>query len=201
MHHLLLVSASPSPQWLFQQIHALQPSEDVDLSTDASHAKKSDIPGHNKRKDGVKRLFKFLDSALQESGSGNGEGSARDDLGFANQTAKLRTMDAEQQKGINSKESDKQIRNQQIRNGNQVTSNLSNVVNTTLTGVNQQGFKKGPSVSSLQSQTQMVNNQYADASANRLGLSSQTTAQMARGTTKCKSDFFCSLFIHAKIPR
>ncbi|XP_068762547.1 uncharacterized protein [Montipora capricornis] len=179
------VSASPSPQWLFQQIHALQPSEDVDLSTDALHAKKSDIPGHNKRKDGVKRLFKFLDSALQQSGSGNGEGSARDDLGFANQTAKQRTMDAEQQKGINSKESEKQIRNQQIRNGNQVTSDVSNVVNTTLTGDNQQGFKKGPSVSSWQSQTQMVNqNQYADASAKRLGLSSQTTAQMARGTTK-----------------
>lgn len=44
------------------------------------HAKKSEIPENKKRKDGVKRLFNFLDSAIQDSGSGSGEGSAQDSV-------------------------------------------------------------------------------------------------------------------------
>ena len=66
------MSAGPSPQWLYQQIHAL-PDTSNDHGTTELHTKKSDIP--YKRKDGVKRLFNFLDSAIQESGSGSGEGS------------------------------------------------------------------------------------------------------------------------------
>ncbi|XP_022790205.1 uncharacterized protein LOC111329704 isoform X2 [Stylophora pistillata] len=68
-----LVSAGPSPQWLYQQIHAL-PDNGNQHATTELHTKKSEIPP--KRKDGVKRLFNFLDSAIQESGSGSGEGSA-----------------------------------------------------------------------------------------------------------------------------
>lgn len=74
-----LVSAGPSPQWLFEQIHAL-PATDNDQVTTELHTKKSDIPEHKRRKDGVKRLFHFLDSAIQESGNGSGESSAKEDI-------------------------------------------------------------------------------------------------------------------------
>ena len=76
---ILPVSAGPSPQWLYQQIHAL-PEDKSDHVIDELHTKKSDIPEHKKRKDGVKRLFNFLDSAIQESGSGSGEGSAQEKI-------------------------------------------------------------------------------------------------------------------------
>ena len=72
-----LVSAVPSPQWLYQQIHALPDGDTTDL-----HTKKSNIPedknhAHpHKRKDGVKKLFNFLDSAIQVSGSGSGSGES-----------------------------------------------------------------------------------------------------------------------------
>ena len=74
----VLVSAGPSPQWLYQRIHAL-PVKGGHLTTEL-HAKKSEIPEHKKRKDGVKRLFNFLDSAIQDGGSGSGEGSAQDSV-------------------------------------------------------------------------------------------------------------------------
>lgn len=75
-----LVSGRPSPQWLYQQIHAL-PDDGNKHATAELHTKKSEIPF--KRKDGVKRLFNFLDSAIQESGSGSGEGSADDHVTMA----------------------------------------------------------------------------------------------------------------------
>ena len=74
----VLVLAGPSPQWLYQRIHAL-PVKGGHLTTEL-HAKKSEIPENKKRKDGVKRLFNFLDSAIQDSGSGSGEGSAQDSV-------------------------------------------------------------------------------------------------------------------------
>ena len=76
---IYLVSVVPSPQWLYEQIHALPDSDTTKL-----HAKKSNIPdvkNHvlpHKRKDGVKRLFNFLDSAIQESGSGSGDSSGQE---------------------------------------------------------------------------------------------------------------------------
>jgi len=72
-----LFSAVPSPQWLYQQIHALPDGDTAEL-----HTKKSNIPDDknhanpHKRKDGVKKLFNFLDSAMQESGSGSGSGES-----------------------------------------------------------------------------------------------------------------------------
>ncbi|KAJ7390168.1 hypothetical protein OS493_026675 [Desmophyllum pertusum] len=78
------VSAGPSPQWLYEQIHAL-PDTDNDHEATELHIKKSNIPDKNhallhKRKDGVKRLFNFLDSAIQDSGSGSGEGSGHEQV-------------------------------------------------------------------------------------------------------------------------
>ena len=74
-----LISAVPSPQWLYEQIHALPDGDTTEL-----HTKKSNIPedknhAHpHKRKDEVKKLFNFLDSAIQESGSGSGESSSQE---------------------------------------------------------------------------------------------------------------------------
>lgn len=82
-----LVSAVPSPQWLYEQIHALSDGDTTEL-----HTKKSNIPEDKnhalpqKKKDGVKKLFNFLDSAIQESGSGSGESSGQEQV----------TMDTEQ---------------------------------------------------------------------------------------------------------
>ena len=75
LHATWLVSAVPSPQWLYEQIHALPDGDTTEL-----HTKKSNIPEdksharHHKRKDGVKKLFNFLDSVIQESGSGESSG-------------------------------------------------------------------------------------------------------------------------------
>lgn len=74
----------PSPQWLYEQIHALPDSDTTEL-----HTKKSNIPDDknhvlpHKRKDGVKKLFNFLDSAIQESGSGSGDGSGQEQVTLA----------------------------------------------------------------------------------------------------------------------
>ena len=94
----VLFLARPSPQWLYQRIHVL-PVKGGHLTTEL-HAK-SEIPEHEKRKDGVKRLFNFLDSAIQDSGSGSGEGSAqysvamttKESSGLAERPEKLFTTD------------------------------------------------------------------------------------------------------------
>ena len=90
-----LVSAVPSPQWLYEQIHALPDGDTAEI-----HTKKSNIPKEknhalpHKRKDGVKKLFSFLDSAIQESGSGSGESSGQEQV----------TMDNEQHSSSNGKQ-------------------------------------------------------------------------------------------------
>lgn len=74
----------PTPQWLYEQIHALPDSDTTEL-----HTKKSNIPDDishvlpHKRKDGVKKLFNFLDSAIQQSGSGSGDGSGQEQVTMA----------------------------------------------------------------------------------------------------------------------
>ena len=123
----LIVSAGPSPQWLFEQIHAL-PGSDNNHVTAELHVKKSGIPKQNKRKDGVKRLFNFLDSAIKDSGSGSREGSTQAEAteehsGSTGLTEKQVTKNEgpEQQEPINSRDSAKQRSNPQSSNENQVT--------------------------------------------------------------------------------
>lgn len=160
------------PQWLFEEIHALHPGDKRDHITDPLHTKKSDIPEHKKKKDGVKRLFKFLDYAVQESANGNGEGSGEERLGVTGLPAKqvTKTAHAEQKKALVSKDDQKQ----------------------TLTGYDQQILENQPSTSDKQG-TQMVSNKYATP-VNRLKLktaysSSKKTPYFTKAKTKCKEEY------------
>ena len=140
------VSAGPSPQWLFEQIHAL-PGSYKDHVTAELHAKKSDIPEHKKRKDGVKRLFNFLDSAIKDSGSGGGEGSATEEHSGSTGLTESQVTKNEgpkQQEKTNSRDSAKQRANQQSSNEHQATATK---VKTNLPVYHQEGAKRLPSLS------------------------------------------------------
>ena len=142
----VVVSAGPSPQWLFEQIHAL-PGSDKDHVTDELHAKKSEIPEHKKRKDGVKRLFNFLDSAIKDSGSGSGEGSATEEhSGSTGLTENQVTKNEgpEQQEKTKSPDSAKQITNQHSSNEHQATATKAQ---TRLPIYHQGGAKRLPGLS------------------------------------------------------
>lgn len=155
-----LVSAGPSPQWLFQQIHALPGSDNEHVKADL-HTKKSDIPEHKKRKDGVKKLFNFLDSAIQDSGSGSGEGSAQEQVAMANEdhssqtklTEKQVTKDEslKQQETTNSRDSAKQKKTAPAKSTNEHQAPL-NMVKTSLSGYGQEGLKSLPGSSPQSSQ-------------------------------------------------
>jgi len=166
---LFYAFASSLPQWLFEEIHALHPGNKGDHMTDPLHpAKKSDIPEHKKRKDGVKRLFKFLDYAVQESANGSGEGSTEERPGVTGLPAKqvTKTGYAEGKKALISKDVQKQ----------------------TLSGYDQQQILENQASASEKQGTQMVSNKYATP-VNRLKMktayiSSQKTPYFAKAKTK-----------------
>lgn len=160
------------PQWLFEEIHALHQGNKGDHLTNPLHTKKSDIPDHKKRKDGVKRLFKFLDDAVQESANGSGEGSTEERPGVTGLPEKqvTKTGDAEEKKAI-SKDDQKQ----------------------TLSGYDQQQILENQASTSDKQGTQMVANKYAKP-VNRLKvktayISSQKTPYFAKAKTKCKEEW------------
>ena len=146
-HCTCTVSAVPSPQWLYEQIHTLADGDTAEL-----HTKKSNIPENknhalpHKNKDGVKKLFNFLDSAIQESGSGSGESSGevqdtKDSEQHSSSTGKQFSVAAssKQQQTIsssdNTQQKSKETKGVLIKEGQR----SSNMNKARLTGSSQQG--------------------------------------------------------------
>ncbi|XP_022790204.1 uncharacterized protein LOC111329704 isoform X1 [Stylophora pistillata] len=166
-----LVSAGPSPQWLYQQIHAL-PDNGNQHATTELHTKKSEIPP--KRKDGVKRLFNFLDSAIQESGSGSGEGSADGRVIMAtDQLVSSAGLKGKQSAGVDGHARTKKEKTTNSGNSLQKkTEALGHGVNEGQTSINGRKKDSYASISNLQRQF---------AASNRQGLQTITVPQQKTG--------------------
>ena len=115
----------------------------------------------------MKRLFNFLDSAIQESGNGSGESSAKEDFtatgehsGFTGLTDKQLDKDdgPKQQGAMNSSKSAKQTTHEKSISNAQAIAHTAG--RASLFGYDQKGSK---SLSSSSTQGSQVVNQYTSA--------------------------------------